>query len=156
RHGEPPPGGRCGPPRSSLAVHRAVCRNDVALVPPRPKAIRRMARLLRGAPDEPRARLLAQRGDLPPAGRAAHVLLARVRLVSRASPAEACLEPADRVVGRGGGDAGPRAPEQVHRGVPSGRGRTLRALSPRSVALARATRALPGTRDRGPPVLARP
>ena len=148
--------GDVGPPRSPLAVHRAVRGDDVAAVPPRPEALRRMARLLRRAPHEPRARLLAERGDLPPARRAAHVLLARVRLVSRASPAGASLQPADHVVGRGRSDAGPRAAQQVHRSVPGGGRRTLHARSPRPVALARATRPVPGARDRSSPVLARP
>ena len=85
--------GRRRPPHPALAVHRAVRGDDVAPLRARPASFRGMAGLSCGTAHEPRARVRAERRDLPPARRAPDVLLARLRMVPRARPPSVEGEP---------------------------------------------------------------
>src|SRR5262249_51205857 len=67
--------------RAAWALHRALRRDHVALVPARPTPLRRASRRLRRALAEPLADLRAERRNLLPARQSAHLLLGRLRLV---------------------------------------------------------------------------
>src|SRR5262249_57218760 len=116
--------------------------------------VRSLGGLLRRAAAQPRPDLHAERRRLLPARRAADVLLARLRLVSRALARGAAAAPVARVVGRGRRHAWPRHAEQIRRGAPRGRRWAPRADPPRPAPLVGSPWALPRPRDRPAPLLA--
>src|SRR6266542_4909554 len=153
---EPGPHGRGRQAHAPLALHRPVRGHDVAALPPRPEAVRGMARLPRRAPHEPGSRVLAERGHASPARRAAHVLLARLRLVPGPPPPGPGAAPLARLVGGGRRHAGPRHAQQVPGGAPRRRGGSLRARPTRPATLARTPRPLSRAGHRRARVFPRP